>query len=136
MWLLASAASPLDSALEQFFGRWLMIEDGDRHHDAQSACLEHGIHGIRNAHNHVVIVFVLHNDIDKLGAGLACQGPSNHGPSEENPCNLNLLGFHGVRIGSATAGLCLPPGTRGRIGDRPLFSTSSVASPSTCSTIV
>ena len=56
-----------DSAVEQFVGRRQMVEDGDRHHGAQSARLENGIHGARNTHNHVVVEFILDDDIDELG---------------------------------------------------------------------
>jgi hypothetical protein len=48
-----------------------MVEDGDRHHRAQSACLEYRELCARNAQNHVVIEFVLDNDVDKLGSRLA-----------------------------------------------------------------
>ena len=98
----------LDSAFEQFFGRWLMIEDGDRHHEAQSACLEHGIHGIQNAHNHVVIVFVLHDDINKLGAGLVTGSIESRRQSREHRCNSS-------RIFSDSTGV--PPRGMGRHGN-------------------
>jgi hypothetical protein len=55
-----------------------MIEDGDRHHGAESARLENGVDGVCNAHDHVVIEFVLDNHVNKLGSRLAGCRPSNH----------------------------------------------------------
>jgi hypothetical protein len=55
-----------------------MIEDGDRHHGAQSARLENGVDGAGNAHDHVVIEFVLDDNVNKLGSRPAGSRPSNH----------------------------------------------------------
>jgi hypothetical protein len=48
-----------------------MTEDGDRHHGPQSARLENGVNSAGDAHDHVVVEFVLDHDVDKLGARLA-----------------------------------------------------------------
>jgi hypothetical protein len=55
-----------------------MIEDGDRHHGAQSARLENGVDGAGNAHDHVVVKFVLDDNVNKLGSRPAGGRPSNH----------------------------------------------------------
>jgi hypothetical protein len=47
-----------------------MIEDGDRHHCAQSARLENGVDGARDTHDHIVVEFILDDDVDKLGSRL------------------------------------------------------------------
>ena len=55
-----------------------MIEDGDRHHCAQSARLENGVDGAGYTNDHVVVEFVLDNNVDKFGARMARRRPSNH----------------------------------------------------------
>jgi hypothetical protein len=55
-----------------------MIEDGDRHHRAQSARLKNGVDGAGGTHDHVVVIFILDNHVDKLGTRLARGRPSNH----------------------------------------------------------
>ena len=63
-----------------------MIEDGDRHHGAQSACLENGIDSARDADDHVVIEFVLDDDVDKLGTRLLARATNESRlPSDEKP---------------------------------------------------
>jgi hypothetical protein len=48
-----------------------MIKDGDRHHRAESARFEHGVDRARHANDDIVVEFVLHDDVNKFGSGLA-----------------------------------------------------------------
>jgi hypothetical protein len=60
-----------ESPFQQFLGSRPMVEDGDRHHGSQSACLEDRVNGVRHAHDHVVVELVLDDHVNKLGARLA-----------------------------------------------------------------
>ena len=71
----------VEPAIQQFLRRGSMIPDGDRHHRAQSARLEHGVDVIRDPDDHVVVKFILDRPRRRTRPGALVPSPSSTHPS-------------------------------------------------------